>query len=128
MKTPEMLNIFMLEKKRDANWPTGKHSEDYNKIKKRFAPDDKVAGMDMEDDLQKIKLQKTWDPKKLLDNIAAVEVQYGCILADAKKAVVVICVGKTHYASLMAMLGSMTRAVHNRNVTAEELVAEMHLQ
>ena len=33
--------------------------------------------MDMEDDLQKIKLQKTRDPKKLLDDIAAVEVNTG---------------------------------------------------
>ncbi len=41
--------------------------------------------MDMEDDLRKIKLQKTQDPKKLLDDIAAVEVQYRYILADAKK-------------------------------------------
>ena len=84
--------------------------------------------MDMEDDLQKIKLQKTRDPKKLLDDIAAVEVQYGCMLTETKKAGVVIRAGKTHYASLMAMMGSTTRAAHNRNATAEELVAEMHLQ
>ena len=26
MKMPEMLNMIMLEKKRDTDWPTGKHS------------------------------------------------------------------------------------------------------
>ncbi len=51
MKTPEMLNMIMLEKKRDADWPTIKHSEVYKKIRKRLAPDDEVAEMDMEDDL-----------------------------------------------------------------------------
>ncbi len=74
MKTPEMLNMIMLEKKQDTDWSTGKYSEVYKKIKKQFAPDDKVAEMDMEDDLQKIKPQKTSVPKKLLDDIAAVEV------------------------------------------------------
>ncbi len=128
MKTLEMLIMIMLEKKRDPDWPTGKHSEVYKKIKKRFVPDDEMAEMDMEDNLRKIKLQKTRDPKKLLDDIAAVEVQYGCMLAETKKAGVVICAGKTHYASLMAMMGSATRAAHNRNETAEELVAEMYLQ
>ncbi len=82
----------------------------------------------MEDDLQKIRLQKTRDPKKLLDDIAAVEVQYGCILSDAKKSAVIIRAGKTHYASLMAMLGSVCRAANNRNTKVEKLVAEMHLQ
>ncbi len=73
-------------------------------------------------------MQKTWDTKKLLDNIAAVEVQYRCILSDAKKSAVIIRVGKMHYTSLMAMLGSTIRAAHTTNTTAEELVAEMHLQ
>ena len=84
--------------------------------------------MDMEDDLRKIRLQKTWNPNKLLDDIAAVEVQYGCVLSNAKKSAVIIHAGKTHYALLMAMLGSAKRAAHNMNATAEELVAKMNLQ
>ena len=85
MKTQEMLNMIMLEKKRDANWPTGKHSVVYEKIKARFAPNDEVAEMDMEDNLRKIKLPKTWDPKKLQDNIVEVEVQVDALYQIQKR-------------------------------------------
>ncbi len=62
----------------------------YEKMKARFAPNDEVAEMDIEDNLRKIKLLKTQDPKKLLGDIRAVEVQYGYALSETKKATVVI--------------------------------------
>ena len=90
MKMLEMPNMIMLEKKRDAGWTTGKHNVVYEKIKARFAPNDEVAEMDTDDNMRKIKLPQPWDPKKLLDNITAVEVQYGWVLSKPKKVIVVI--------------------------------------
>ena len=41
--------------------------------------------VDINDELCKIKINKQTDPKTLLDDIAAVEVQYGCMLFKEKK-------------------------------------------
>ena len=92
----EMLNTISLEKKRDVDRPNEKFPVVYNKIKTRFAPDDDVAEMDMEDDIRKIKCAKQRDPKKILNGIAAVEVQYGCNLSDSKKAACVVRAGRTN--------------------------------
>ena len=74
-----MLNMISLEKHQDTDWPSGKFTNIYKLTKERFAPDDDVAEMDMEDDLRKIKCARTRDPKKILDNIVAIKVQYGCV-------------------------------------------------
>ncbi len=74
METLQMINMIALECSRDRDWQSGKFPTVWAKIKERFGPYDGVAGMDMEDDLRKIKLHKKKDPKDLLDDIAAVEV------------------------------------------------------
>ena len=98
------------------------------KIKEWFGPDDNVAVMDMEDDLQKIKLHKKKDPKILLDDIAAVEVQYGCVLLKDKKAAVVVHTGKFDYDAVITVTGTTIRANHARVPTAKELATEIHKQ
>ncbi len=87
-----------------------------------------MAVMDMEDDLCKIKLHKKKDPKDLLDDIAAVKVQYKCVLLKDKKAAVVVRAGKFDYAAVITVTGTTIRVGNNRGDTAEELVAEMHKQ
>ena len=83
----------------------------------------------MEDDLRKIKCTKTRDPKKILDNIAAVEVQYGCALSPSKKTVVVVSAGRAHYAPVIAIARTTVWANNSgRKPTAAELVAKMHKQ
>ncbi len=82
METMEMLNMMLLGKKRDLEWPSGKFPTICNKIKKEFAPDNDVAEMDMEDNLWKIKCTKTGGPKKILNDIATIEDQYRCLLLD----------------------------------------------
>ena len=43
----------------------------------------------MEDDSRKLKLPRGKDPKELLTDMAAIEVQYKCIMTERKKAAVI---------------------------------------
>ncbi len=79
-----MINMIALEQNRYLDWQSGKFPMLWKKIKKRFSPDDDVVMMDMDDDLCKIKLHQYKDPKNLLDDIAVVKVQYGCVLSKEK--------------------------------------------
>ena len=103
MEIPQMIIMIALECSRDKDWRSGKLRTVWAKIKERFGPDDNVAVMDMEDDLRKIKLHKKKDPKDLLDNIAAVEVRYGCVLSPEKKAAVVVHAGNFDYAAVITV-------------------------
>ena len=119
MDSEKMLNTISLEKKRDVDRPTGMFPVIYDKIKTRFAPDDDVAETDMEDDLRKIKCAKQRDFKKILNDIAAVEVQYGCDFSDSKKAACVVRAGRANYAAIIAVTGTPVRVQHNRAAMAE---------
>ena len=57
-------------------------------------PDDAVAEMEMEDDLRKLKLPKGKDPKELLADMAAIEVQYKYRMTDIRKVAVVLRAGE----------------------------------
>jgi len=48
----------------------------------RFKPDDAISGMSMENELMKIRIKKTEDPKVLTARIAAIAVRYGCIISE----------------------------------------------
>ncbi len=84
--------------------------------------------MNMDDELWNIKLSKRNDTKILLDDIAAVEVQYGCALLPEKKAAAVVRAGKFDYAAVVTVTGTTIKVGSNRGATSEELVAEMHKQ
>ena len=128
METPQMINMIVLEQSRGTEWPSGKFPTVWAKIKEWFGPNDDVAVMDMEDELCKIKLHNKKDPKNLLNDIAAVEVRYRCVLSPDKKAAVVVCTGKFNYAAVITVTGTTIRAGSNRGATAEELVAKIHRQ
>lgn len=126
--TVELMNMVMLEKKRDSDWPSGKFPPVYKEIKDLFAPDDDIAEMERDEELSKIGLEKKKDPKKLLEEIAAIEVRYGCALSQAKKAAVIIRAGKRDYAAVMTVTGTAIGTAKSRAATANELTAEMHKQ
>ncbi len=69
METLQMINMIALECSSDRSFPSGKFPTVWEKIKKRFGPDDNAAIMDMYDNLCKIKLNKRKDPKTPLDDI-----------------------------------------------------------
>ncbi len=69
--------------------------------------------MGMKDNLRKVKCVKTRDPKKVLDDIVAVEVQYGCPLSDKKKNAVVGRAGRKNYAAVMVVTRTMVKAAKN---------------
>ena len=53
-------------------------------------PDDVVVGMEMEDDLRKLKPPKDKDPNELLADMVVIEVQYKCRMTDIMKVAVVL--------------------------------------
>ena len=65
LETTELMNKIMLEQIRDTKWPGGKFSDMWNAINEDEQPDDVVAEMSMEEDLKKLRLPKTKDPKTL---------------------------------------------------------------
>ena len=61
-----------------------------------FAPDDDIAEMEQEEALSKIKLSKSKNPKDVLDEIAAIESNYGVTLEEKKKSALMLRLGKDH--------------------------------
>jgi len=67
-KSTTMIN--MIESTKTDEWPTGLAHEIWAEFKARFAPDDDIAEMDMEEDLAKIRIGAKEDPWNVNDNIA----------------------------------------------------------
>ena len=65
LETPEQMNKIMLEQIRDLNWSGGKFSNMWAAILEDEQPDDVTYAMTIEDDLRKLRLLKTKDPKPL---------------------------------------------------------------
>ncbi len=91
-----MINVIALKHLCDTDWPSGKFPTVWAQIKKQFGPDDDMTVVDMDDDLCKIKFHKQKDPKNLLDDIAAAEVQCRCVILKEKKAAVMVRTGNFH--------------------------------
>ena len=125
-KDVKMIN--MIETIKTDDWPTGKAHEIWSEMRRRFAPDDDVAEMDMEDALAKIKLGAKEDPWDLNDKIAAVQIKYSHKIPDTRKATIIMRAGKVHYAAITASTSQMIRMRHSRAAQAKELLAEMHTQ
>ena len=62
METSQMINMIALECNLNTDWPSGKFSMAWKKIKKWFGTGDDVVNMDMDEDLHKIKLDKRKNP------------------------------------------------------------------
>ena len=82
----------------------------------------------MEDDLRRLKLPKDKDPRELLAEISATEVQYKCKMTDSKKAAVILRAGAKDYSVIMTMTSSIALATMKQKATAKESIDEIHNQ
>ena len=128
MTTPSMMHKIILEQKADADWPTGKFNNVWNKMLEDEQPDDETAEYEMEEDLRKIRLPKKKDPKVILEDIAAIEIQYAINLMDKQRAALVLRVGRDNYPVAMTITNSQVCALSGRGITAKELNDAMHKQ
>ena len=74
----------------------------------------------MVDDLGKLRLPRTKDPKTLRDAIAAIEVQYEIPLTEVRKTAVVLRAGAADYSSVMASLGTVMQLTSQQDPTLAE--------
>ena len=125
-KSTTMIN--MIESTKTDEWPTGLAHEIWAEFKARFAPNDDIAEMDMEEDLAKIRIGAKEDPWNVNDKIGAVQVKYGCTINEKRKAAIIIRAGKMHYASVLTSTSQLVRQLHSRQATSRELMNEMRAQ
>ena len=70
--------------------------------------EDDVAGMEMEDDLRKLKLPKDKDPKELHTDTAAIEIQYKCKMTKIRKVAIILPSGTKDYTVIIPMTSTTT--------------------
>ena len=81
--------MALIHRSRSKDWPGGLAHEAVKLLKKRFEPDDDMAELDMQAELDKLKLGKNEDPELLQDKVAEIQAKYGVFLdADDMKALV----------------------------------------
>ena len=88
MNTSKLLVMFGSSK--SADWPSGRPDILMGKLMKKFKPTDTLAVAEQTKKLMKLKLGKDQDPDELGNEIAALESQYGSILAEKEKVVAVV--------------------------------------
>ena len=97
-------------------------------MESRFAPDDDIAEMDMEEELSKLRIKKSKNPKDINDSIAAISIKYGCKLNDKRKAAIILRAGRAHYAAVLTATTTMIRTTKGRAATPKELLDDMYTQ
>ena len=80
--------------------------------------------MKMEEEIAKIKLGRNEDPETIVDKLTVIQVQYGAILSDEKRAVVVIKVGRVNYASTITPLCRLMQKMEGRDPTMAKLIQD----
>ena len=125
-----LMNKIQLEMDRDPEFPSGRFPSALESIMEDFKPDDNMARLDMQEELQKIKLPKSGDPKEILTKIVAIKTKYSAstsakIVEEDMQAIVLRC-GKIEYATEMSATLTSVRERDGRAATASELVAAMH--
>ena len=118
----------MIELAKTVEYPSGVACLIWAEMENRFAPDDEIAEMDMEDELAKLKIKKNENPKDIADAIAAIQIKYGCVINDARKAAIIMRAGKAHYAAVLTTTANLIRITKSRGATANEYLTEMHMQ
>ena len=89
LDTPGMINTVMLEQQRDSGWRNKIFRNIWEQVLADELPDDDIVEIGMDDELRKLKLPRDKDPRELLGDIAAIEVQYKYNMTETKKVVVV---------------------------------------
>ena len=121
-----MLNKVTLQQSADPDWTTGKCIAIWKQICKEENPEDEMAEMDMEDELQEIRLGKDRNPREILRDMAAIETKYKLTINASKKAAFVLRIGRNKYKTSMATTENNARNRNSRKATAKELVEEMY--
>ena len=121
-----MMNKVIEEQDHDPDWPGGKFTRIWTRIKEGEKPDGTMAEFELNEDLRKITLSRKKDPKDLLAEISAVEIKFGITIRDAKKSATICCVGKRNYAQVMTITSTTTQTTVKREATTKELVMAMH--
>ena len=87
-KSDKMINMIKLAK--TVEYPSGVACLIWAEMETRFTPDNEIAEMDMEDELAKLKIKKNENPKDIVDEIAAIQIKYGCVINDARKTSIIM--------------------------------------
>ena len=125
-KSVAMIN--MIETTKNADWPSGLACDIWEEFRGRFAPDDDIAEMDMEDELAKVRISAKEDPWKVIDKIAAIQTKYSKIIDEKRKLAIIIRAGKQHYAQVMTATSQLIRHTEKRSPTSREMLNEMRTQ
>ena len=125
-ETPEMMNKVTEEQAHDQDWPGGKFTRIWNRIKEDEKPDDDMAEFELDEDLRKITLSRKKDLKHLLAKILAVEIKFGITIGDKKKMATILRAGKRDYAQVMTI--TITKHTVKREATLKEMVMAMYKQ
>ena len=125
-KSVTMIN--MIETTKSADWPSGLACEIWSEFRGRFAPEDDIAEMDMEDELAKIRITAKEDPWKVVDKIAVGQIKYSKAISEVRKVAIIIRAGKSHYAQVITATSQLIRRTENRPATSRELLNEMRTQ
>ena len=110
-KKPSLVNTIAMSKTIER--PVGKAWKVWTEFHDRFEPDDAISGMTMEDELMKIRIKKTEDPKNLMDRIAAIAVRYGCIISEDDQFKTAIRATEANHADLISTYQTTYEMVHH---------------
>ena len=125
---PEMMNKVIEEQNHDPDWPGGKFTRIWTRIKEDEKPDDTMDEFKLDKDLRKIMHSRNKDPKDLLAEISVVEIKFGIKIRDVKKSATIRCAGKWDYGKVMTITRTITKTTAKRKATPKEIVMEMHKQ
>ena len=118
MKEKQMLNAIELSK--TDEWPSGKAWRVFEQLDEDFWPDTELAGIEMNDELQELRLKKTDDPRDLVHAIAAIEVRFKKKLSEDKRKETVLRSTREHYAEITTSLCMNMELIKNRAPTSKE--------
>ena len=122
MDAPKLL--VMLESSKSADWPSGRPDILMGKLMKKFKPTDTLAVAEQTKKLMKLKLGKDQDPDELGNEIAALESQYGSILAEKEKVAAVVNAAGAIYADTILQEAKNLDA-KGETTTADALIEAM---
>ena len=87
-----------------------------------------MAEFELDEELRRITLSRKKDPKDLLAEILAVEIEFGIKIGAVKKAAIILRPRKRVYAQVMTIKRTITKNTHKIEATPKETVEAMHKQ
>ena len=122
------MNKVIEEQDHDQDWPGGKFTRIWTRIKEDENFDDTMAKFELDEDLRKITLSRKKDLKDLLARILAVEIKFGIKIGNIKKVATVLCAENMDHAQVMTTTCMIKKATHKGEATPKEMVVAIHTQ